>query len=69
MLVRVIDEVDSELTYIILYRATEPKKYNICALVQCGIGRHPKTQRIMLESKVIKKIKKLKKQKFWKAKI
>ena len=68
MLVRVIDEVDSELIYIILYRATKPRKYNICTLIQCGIGKHSKTQRIMLESNLIKGIRKLKKQKFWKAK-
>ncbi|KKK87936.1 hypothetical protein LCGC14_2748250 [marine sediment metagenome] len=70
MIIRIIEEEDDVLTYIIFYYATRPKPYNVVELVQSEVF-HKKRKKIMLFwsylEKIVGKNKELMDQKEWKA--
>ncbi len=71
MIVRIIEEQDGVLTYIIFYYATLPKPYNVVELVQIRVF-HKKRKKILLFwsdlENLVKGHKELLDQKEWKAK-
>jgi len=71
MIIRIIEEQDDVLTYIIFYYATLPRHYNVIELVQIRVFHH-KRKKIMLFwddfKKIVNNHKKLLDQKVWEAK-
>ena len=70
MIIRIIEEQDGVLTYIIFYYATLPKPYNVVELVQIRVFHH-KRKKIMLFWDDLKKVvnghKRLLDQNYWEA--